>query len=159
MTEHLDAHGLSMWTTDILLHYLPVYLRHLVEVQLAGQHHHIGKVGIEAQGLDIGNIELGGEVYLLPYLGAVGHHRHIGGDDGADASLVCGIHHLPHRGHVAIVDDGVEGEIRLDAMFITCQGNLLQVVDGEGISGVRPHVELSDAEIHSIGTRLYGSHQ
>ena len=64
MTEHLDAHQLAAGTADVLLHYLAVYVGHLVHVQLAGQHHHIGKLSVELQGLDVRDVQLRGEVHL-----------------------------------------------------------------------------------------------
>ena len=55
---------------------------HLLHLQFASQHHHIGKLGIETQGLDVGDVELRGEVHFETNLSAIGHDRHVGGNDG-----------------------------------------------------------------------------
>jgi len=101
----------------------------LVHVEFTGQHAHVGKPGIELQGLYIGDIELGGEVHLHAHLTAIGHYGHVGGNDGRHAGLLGGIYDLPHGVEVLVVDNGVDGEIALDAVLVAGLGNLVQVVD------------------------------
>ena len=58
MTEHLDTYLLATGTTDMLLLHLSEDLSHLIHIELTCQHHHIGKLGIELQGLDIRDVQL-----------------------------------------------------------------------------------------------------
>ena len=146
-------------TFYLLLDNLPVYLGHLVHVELAGQHHHIGKLGIEPERLDVADVELGGEMHLLPHTAAVGHHGHIGGDDGGDAGLVGGIHDGVHGSDVLTIDDGVHGEVGLDVVATACLSDEPQVVDGEGVGRVGTHIELADTEVYTVGTCLDGGLQ
>jgi hypothetical protein len=50
-------------------------------------------------------------------------------------------------------------EISLDAVPVAGLCDLVQVVDIEVVGTVRPHVELSDAEVYRVGTGLYGGGQ
>ena len=97
MTEHLDADELTTRSADVLFLNLSVDVGHLIHVQLAGEYHHIGKLSIELQGLDVRDVQLGGEVYLHATVTAVGHHRHVGGDDSRDLRFLGGIDDLSHR--------------------------------------------------------------
>ena len=53
MTEHLDADLLATGPTDMLSLHLTEDLGHLRHIQFSRQNHHIGKLGIEAKGLDV----------------------------------------------------------------------------------------------------------
>ena len=77
VAEHLDAYELALGSADVLLLYLAIDGCHLVHIEFAGKHHDIGKLGIEAQRLNVGDIELGGEMHLYADAVAIGHHRHI----------------------------------------------------------------------------------
>ena len=159
MAEHLDAHLPALRTADVFLGHLTVNLRHLTQIEFTGKHHDIGKLRIEFQRLGIADVELRGEVHLLAHRAAVGHHCHVAGDDRRDACLMGGIDDGTHGGDVVIIDDGVEREIGLDAVLLALRGNLLEVGDGEGVGGMGTHIELADAEIDGVGTRLNGGHQ
>ena len=70
--------------------------------------------------------------------------------------------------HILIVDDGVNREVRLNAVLVADLGYLLQIRDRERACGMRTHVQFLDAEIDRVSTRLdscrktlsgaYGSH-
>ena len=77
MAEHLYTHQLPARSAYVLLFYLAVYLCHLLHVQLACQHYHIGKLGIELQCLYVRDVQLSRQVYLHAPLTAVGHHGHV----------------------------------------------------------------------------------
>ena len=156
VTEHLNTNLLTAWAADMLCLHLTVDLSHLFHIQFSRQHHDIGKLSIEAQCLDVGDVQLGGEMHLLPHLVTIGHHRYIGGDDGGDASLMGSIDNLVHQGDVLAIDDGVHRQITLDAMFIALTGNVAQVVDGERRGRMRPHVQFLDTEVDAVGPRLDG---
>ena len=159
VAEHLDADALTRRAADILLADVAVDFRYLLQIQFTRQHNHIGKLGIEAQGLDITDVELGAEVYFLPYLAGVGHHGHVGGDDGRDAGLLGGTHDGTHQGDVLVVDDGVHGEVALHAVLVARTGYFAQVVDGERIGRTGTHVQVLDAEVDGVCSGLYGSGQ
>ena len=92
MGKHLYADELALRSTDLLGYDLLVYLFHLIHVQLACQYHHIGKLSIELQCLDVGDVELSGKMHLNARLAvgtipATGIHQgsNIAGNDGCDA--------------------------------------------------------------------------
>ena len=159
MAEHFDADEFALGATDVLFFNLSVDVGHLFHIQFARQHDHIGKACVEFQGIDVRDIELRGEVNLYTHLVAVGHHGYVAGDNGTDSSLFGGIDNLVHRTEVFAIDDGIDRQIALDVMFGARGGNLPQVVDGEMIGRMRPHVELTDAEINRVGTGLDGCRQ
>ena len=127
---------------------------HLLHVQLTGEDADIGKLAVELQGLDIGDIELRRQVHFHALLAAVDHHGDIGGDDGADTGLHGGVDDLVHRRHVLVVDDRVDSEIGLDAMLVAGLRDLTEVLDGEMVGGMGAHVEFTDSEIDGVGTGL-----
>ena len=156
VAEHLYAYLMAAGAADVLLLNLAENLGHLVHIQLTRQHHHIGKLSIELQRLDIRNVKLGTEMNLLPHLVTIGHHSHIAGNDGRDAGLLGGIDNLVHQGDVLAIDDGVDGKIALDAVLIAGSGYLAQVIDGECRCRMGTHVKFLDAEVDAVGTSLNG---
>ena len=159
MAKHLDTDLHPRRSADMLGLYLTEDLSHLLHIQLTRQHDDISKLRIELQGFNIGDIQLCGEMHLLPHLITIGHHRHIRGNDGRDASLLGGIDDLMHQGNVLAVDNRIDGEITLDAMLITQSGNLAEVVDGERRGRMCPHVQLLNTKVDAVGSSLNGSHQ
>ena len=155
VTEHLDADLFPAWAANVLCLYFTIDLGYLVHIQLACQYYDIGKLGIELQGLDVRDVQLGGEMHLLSHLPAILHHSDIAGDNCRYAGLLGGIDNLMHQWDILTVNDGIHGEITLDAVFLAFTGDVAQVVDGEHGGGVGPHVQLLDAEVNTIGTGLY----
>ena len=156
MAEHLYTYLLPARAADILLTDVAVDFGHLLQIQFACQHHHIGKLRIEAERLHVADVELCAEVYLLPYPAGITHHRHIGRNDCRDACRLCRIHDGAHQRDIPVVYDGIDGEVAFHAMLFTRPGYLLQIVDGEGICRTGTHVQVLDAEIDGVRTRLYG---
>ena len=70
MGEHLDTDGLTSRADDGLLYDRLMDGSDLVHIQLTCQDHDVGKLCVEAQRLDVGDIELGGEVDSTPILRA-----------------------------------------------------------------------------------------
>ena len=132
VAEHFYSDLLTAGAADVLLLDVAVNLGHLLHLQFAGQHHHVGKLRIESQRFNVGNVQLRAEVNLHAHLSTVLHYGHIAGDDGADAGLAGSVYNLVHQVDVLVVDDGVHGEVALHAVLLTGGGYLLQVVDGEG---------------------------
>ena len=157
MTEHLNAHQLSVGSADVLLLYLLEDISHLVHVQLTCQHHHVGKLGVELQRLGIADVELCRQMNLLSDFTTVRHDSHVRRNDSRNLSLLGSIDYLAHQLYVLVVDDGVDGQIALHAVLGTDGSNVVQVVDGEMIGRVRAHVELLHSEVDTVGTCLYGS--
>ena len=131
VAEHFDTYLIAAGATDMLLFNLTENLGHLVHIQLARQHHNIGKLGVELQGLDVRNVELGREVNLLTHLITIGHNSHIAGYYGRDASLFGGIDNLVHQGDILAVDNGVYRKVTLYAVLIAGGGNLAKIVDSK----------------------------
>ena len=127
VAEHLYAHRLATGPRDVLILYAAVNLCHLVHVEFAGQHSHVGELGIEPQCLGVGNVELRTQVHLHTALSAVAHHGHVGGDDRADASFRGRVDDTAHVGNVGIVDDGVHSEISLHTVLVAGGSDVAQV--------------------------------
>ena len=130
-----------------------------MEVQFARQHGHIGITGIEAQGLDVGDIELGGEMHLLPYFATINQHCHIRSYHGGNAGLERSITDATHHHHIIVVNNGVHREISLHSPLGAHGGYLAQVGYGETTGRMGTHIETLDAEIHRIGTGFQGCRQ
>ena len=58
MTEHLDTYQFAFRSSYVLFLYLLVDISHLLQFQFSRQHHHIGKLRIKLQCLDVRDIEL-----------------------------------------------------------------------------------------------------
>lgn len=151
MAEHLDAHRGSRRAADVLLFDGAVDMGHLPQVELAGEDNDVGKLGIELQGLNVGDVELRGEMDFLTDLAAIDEDGDVGGDDGGDAGIVGGVADAVHEFDVFVVDDGVDRQITLDTVFATHGGDFSQVVNGETIGRMCPHIEGFDAEIDGVG--------
>ena len=159
MTEHLYAHQLTTGATDMLFLNLTIDLGHLVHTQLTGQHHHIGKLCVELQGLNIRDVQLGREVHLHTHLATVGHHGDVASNDGRYLCLDGSIHNLMHGLDILTIDDGVHSEIGLHASLITGGGDIAQVINRKVIGRMGAHVQLLHAKIHGIGSCLQGCSQ
>ena len=82
MTEHFDANLFARRAADVFAVDKVGNVAHLLKIEFACQHDHIGKVGVKAQRLLVGDVELCGEMDFLPDAVAIAQHRHIGGDNG-----------------------------------------------------------------------------
>ena len=87
VAKHFEAYGLAFRASDVALADGPMDGADLVQIELAGQDGHVGKAGVEGEGFDVGDVELGGEVDLLTDVGGIAHGGHVGGDNGRYASL------------------------------------------------------------------------
>ena len=154
VAEHLDTYPLTARSADILFTDMTVNFRHLLQIQFARQHHHIGKLGIETQSLHIRNIQLRGQMHLLSYLPGVAHHSHIGCNHRRDTCRFCRIHNGSHQGDIVIVDNGIYRKVTFHTMLITGLGNLPQIVNGKGIGGTGTHIQVFDTEVNRVRTRL-----
>ena len=159
MAEHFYPYEFTRRPFDLLFLYLFVDSSYLVKIQFASQHHHIGKLGIELQCLDVRDIQLGREMHLHTLLSAISHHSNVAGYDGRDVSLNSCINNLVHQGDVLTVNNSVHRQVTLHPMFLTGSGNLSQVVDGEVVGRVRTHVQLLHSEIHRCSPRFQRSSQ
>ena len=136
MTEHFNAHQLSVGSADVLLLYLLEDISHLVHVQLACQHHHVGKLSIELQSLSVADVELCRQMNLLSDFTTVRHDSHVRRNDSRNLSLLGSIDYLVHQLHILVVDDGVDGQIALHAVLGTDSSDVVQVVYGEMVGRV-----------------------
>ena len=159
MTEHLDTHRFTTRTHDVVALDGFVNAGHLVEVQLAGQHHDVGKAGVESQGLGVRDIQLGGQMHLHPNLAGIVHGRHVAGDDGRETGLLGSIDDAVQQVYVLVVNHGVDREIALDVVLVADAHNLVQVVDGKVVRRAGAHVEPLDTEVNRVGPSLYGGSQ
>ena len=111
VAEHLELHGATGRSADAFPRHGFADGLHLIETQLAGQHHHVGEPAVETERLEVGNAQLRGDVHLDPELARTGDGRHIGGDHGRDTGVAGGDQGLAHRGQVFVVEGDVERQI------------------------------------------------
>ena len=140
MAKHLDANRLSVRSENMLFVNLPINVGHLRHVQLACQNCHIGKLGVKLQRVDIRYVQLGREMHLHAHLSAIQHHGNIAGDNGRHLRFFCSVYDGVHRVEVFAIDNRVHREIAFHAMLTTSGGDVAQVVDGELVGRMRPHV-------------------
>ena len=159
VAEHLEAYGLALGPADVTLADGPMDGADLVQIELAGQDGHVGKAGVEGQGFDVGDVELGGEVDLLTDVGGIAHGGHVGSDNGRDASLERGVDDAPHGVQIGVVEDGVDGQVALHAVVGTGGGDASEVVRGEVVGRSCAHVEPLDAKVDRVGSALNGGHE
>ena len=91
---------------------------------------------------------------FLAYLVAIGHNSHVTGNHSADTCVLCSVNNLAHRGQIIVINHRVDGQISLDAVSITCGGNLSQIVYRKVIGRMRAHIQLADTEINGVSTGL-----
>ena len=125
MAEHLNAHQITMRSTDLLTFNLLGDVFHLVYVELTGGHHHVGELGVIFHSLQVGDIALGGHVDLHADLSSVLDHALVRGNDGRNAVGLDGIKQLMHLFHLFVVDHRVDGDITLHAVGVACLGELI----------------------------------
>ena len=157
MAEHFDANKLTIGTLNLVFFDEIGDFTHLLHVQFTRQHHYISKGRVEAQSLFVGNIELGGEMYLLIDGAAIAKHSHVCRNHSRDLCLFRSIANFAHESKVFAVDDGVHCEITFYTLLFTLRGDVVQVLDGELACGVRTHVERFYAKIDGVGTSFEGS--
>ena len=136
VAEHFNAHRLARRAADVLFFYLPVYLGHLFELQLACHDGHVGKPGVEFERLGVADVELGGEVYLHALLAAVHYNGHVGRYYCRNARPAGGVDYLAHLRHVVVVDYGVDREVAFHPVLAAQGGNLAEVGRGEVVGRV-----------------------
>ena len=154
--EHLDLHELAARSADVVLDDPAVDFGHLLERELACQHHRVGPLRVEAHRLGVRDVALRGDVHLLPDAPRVENRRQVGGDDGVDALAAGAVDHLVHGRHLVLVDDGVDRQVGLDARFVRRGDDAPEVVEREVRRRSRAHVEFPDAEVDGVGTGLDG---
>ena len=159
VAEHLDAHEVALRASNLLALDDVVDMANLGEVEFTGQHHHVGKAGVEAEGLGVADVELRAEVHFLPDGVAVAHHSYVAGNDCRDARLAGSIDDLAHKRHVVVIEYGVDGEVALDAVCSGSGGYLAEVSEGEGAGRAGTHVQMAYAEVDAVGTSLNSSRQ
>ena len=148
MTEHLYPDKFAMRTTHILFHYLLIYITNLPHVEFTCKHNNISKLGIKLQSLNIGNVQLGGKMNLLPHLTAICHNRHIGSNHSRDVGLLSSIDNLTHSGKILAIDNSVDRKITLKPVLMAYTSNILQVFYTEIIGRMRTHVQFANAKIY-----------
>ena len=136
MAEHLDAYQFALRSADMLLFYLAIDFCHLFHLQFSSQHHYIGKLSVELQGLYIRDVELCREVYLHAHLATVGHYGYITSDNCRNLCFDSSIYYLVHGLNVLTIDNGIYSEIGFYASLVTGGGNIAQVVNRKVIGGV-----------------------
>ena len=159
VAEHFDSHQLAVRAADIFVDYGLMDGRHLVEVEFAGEHHHIGILRIVAECGGVAHTELRGDVHLHIAAAGIEDCGHIRGDDGGDAGGGHGVDDGAHLGHILVVDDGVDGEVGFHTVFVADRGNAAEVVEGEVHAGTGTHIQAFHAEVHGVGSGVYSSPQ
>ena len=157
--EHLDTDGLTSRADDGLLYDRLMDGSDLVHIQLTCQDHDVGKLCVEAQRLDVGDIELGGEVDFDTDTTRVEHGCDVGSDDSRHVGSLRRVDDLTHERKVFVVDDRIDGKIALDVMLTADRRDLIEVFGGEVIRTLRAHVEAFDTEVYGVSTRVDSRHE
>ena len=131
VAEHLDAHRFAFRATDVVALDGVADCAHLVEVELAGKDDHIGPLRVEPHGLGVGDIALGGYVDLHSAAAGIEDGGDVAGNYGRDSRRRHGVDHGTHALHVAVIHDGVDGEVGFDARTVAGVGDVAEVVEGE----------------------------
>ena len=159
MGKHFDADQFSFRPCDLLVDDLLVDFVHLFQVQLACQDDDIGKTGIEFQRFRIGDIELRGEMHLLPDTVRIVHGRHISRNDCRDFRLLRRVDNLAHQRQVLAIYNSINGQIAFNTMLTADRNDLAQVVRRKVIGRARTHIQSFNTEINRIGSSLDSRHQ
>ena len=113
MGEHLYLHTPSGWPAYILAVNDSLDFLDLVEGQFPCQNNHVRKLGIETQGLGIGNAQLSGNVHLKADLAGIDYGRHVRCNDCRDACFSGCPESLAHIFQVFVVEDNIECKVSL----------------------------------------------
>ena len=159
MSEHLDTQQFAMRTAYVLLDYGAMHLANLLQTQFASQHDHIRPLGKEFRRFAVRHVALRRYMHLDARMEGIEYRRKVGGYDGIDALGTRPIHNRVHQCEFVVVDDGIDRQVGLDTALVGYGYNLRHVVERKVGCRLRPHVELSDAEIDRIGTRIDGCPQ
>ena len=159
VAEHLQAHRSSVGTRNRVVGDMPVDLGHLLHVQLACQHHHVGPLRVEAYGLDIADVCLRGYMHRYAHPAAVTNGGDVGGDDGGDSGRLGVVHDVVHTVDVGIIQDGVDGQVCPHAGLVAPGGDGLHVGDREVGTAAAAHVQSLDAEVDGIRPCVEGRRQ
>ena len=159
MGEHLNTNWLACRANDGLLNDRLVDGSDLIHVQLTRQDHDVGELRIEAQGFDIGDIQLGGEVHFDPNATSIEHGSHVRSDDGGDLGSLGRINNLAHQAQVFVINNGIDREVTLHPVVTADGGNLMEVFGGEVIGTLGAHIEAFDTEVDRVSAGVDGCHQ
>ena len=136
MAEHLDLYRTARRTAEALtVDGFPDGL-HLVQVELAGQHDHVGELAVETQAFQVGDAQLRGDVHFQSAGAGGGDGRHVGADHGADTGFGSGIEHFPHGRQVLVVERDVEGQVAAQAVFPADRADLAKVFQCKVVGGM-----------------------
>ena len=134
--------------------YLTINLGHLFQIQLTGQYYHICKLRVEFQRLRIGDIQLGGKMYLLPYLTGIIHHCHISCNYRRNYRFLGRIDNGMHQRDIFIIDNRIDRQVALHPVLVTRTGYFPQIINRKCISRTGTHIQVFYTEIDRIGTCL-----
>ena len=159
VAEHLDAHQVAVRPANIVAHDSVVNVAHLLQIDLAGKHHHIGKLRIEAHSLAVRHIHLSADVHFHVDRAGIENRSHIGGYDCRHLCLLGGIDNAAHERQVVVEHHSVHCEVAFQPIFVAVSGNAAHVVDSEVVCRLGTHIQALNAEVDGIGTALHGSHK
>ena len=157
--EHFHPHQVPGRSGDMLPGNSVADVLHLVQVQFARQHNDIRKLGVELEGEDVGDAQLGGDMHFQAYLAAVFYGRHIGRDDRVHTCGLGCVQGLAHSVKVFLVQDNVKGHIALDPCLAADAAHLIKVRRAEIVGGVGAHIELPHAKVDGVRPALDGCAQ
>ena len=117
MAKHFNANEFAGGTANLFGFNRLCNRFNLLECEFPSEHHNVSKLREKAKRLDVRNIKLRGQMHFQPDFSAVTHHSHIGGDDGINPCGLGGVENFTHLTALFIVNDGVDGEVTLNAML------------------------------------------
>ena len=132
---------------------------HLLHVQFARQHHHIGKLCVETQCLGVGDVQLRREMHLYTLLMGILHGGDVAGDDSTHARGFGIVHYLAHQRQVFGVHHGVQRQVGLHSCLAADTYYLVHILCREVGRRTRTHIQVLNTKIDAGGSCLYSSRQ
>ena len=150
MRKALNPDGLARRPADLLARRFGCDMRNAFERELTREDDRVGKLRVKAKRLKIRDAELRREVHVQADRARIKERRRIRQDDGRHAGVARFVEKRPHRRQIVVVENRVDGEVRLDAGIPAAGRKAGKVRPLEVPSGMRAHVEFAYAEIDGI---------
>ena len=136
-----------------------IYVAYLLHIKLAGKHHHIGKLRVEAHSLYVGYVALSGDMHLHTVAAAALDYGNVGSDDCRHTRGSSGADDGLDMFEVVFVYDSIDSKICTHPGYRTLRYNGTEVVQSKIGTRARTHVKTLHTEVNCIGTGIYSSRE
>lgn len=126
------------------------------EVEFAGEDDGVGVLGVEFDGFEVGNGELGGGLAGHTDFAAIEHGGDVLDNYGSDADAFGFVDDAAHEGEVVLVEESVEGDVAFDTCGAANFGDFGEFGKLEIAGGAGAHVQVLDAEVDAVAAGVDG---